>query len=115
MRRWATFLVCALVRRCFWLRKIYFPREVFPLGTVAGAVVDFGFSLVIFVPVYAWYAVNDPHVEPSGKLLFSDAADVFRSSPDGLQEIRAHLRFGSADFFSRSPNSGSREVQIIQF
>src|SRR5260370_28893684 len=34
------------------------------------------------------------------KLLFSDAADVFQSSLNGLQEIRAHLGFCGADFFS---------------
>jgi ABC-type polysaccharide/polyol phosphate export permease len=60
----------SLTRNSRLVTKIYFPREVFPLGTVAGAVVDFGFSLVIFVPVYAWYAVNDRYVQPSGMLLF---------------------------------------------
>src|SRR5206468_12414061 len=51
----------------------------------------------------------------AGKLLFGYLADVLRSSPDGLQEIRTHLCFGRADFFSRNPVSSSREVYIIQF
>ena len=58
----------SLTRNSRLVTKIYFPREVFPLGTVAGAIVDFSISLTILIPVYAFYAVksqgiiSEPHV-----------------------------------------------------
>ena len=47
----------SLTRNSRLVTKIYFPREVFPLGTVAGAIVDFSISLTILIPVYAYYLV----------------------------------------------------------
>jgi lipopolysaccharide transport system permease protein len=64
----------SLTRNSRLVTKIYFPREVFPLGTVAGAIVDFSISLSILVPVYAYYAIRDrgvfePHVHLTPMLL----------------------------------------------
>ena len=58
----------SLTRNSRLVTKIYFPREVFPLGTVAGALVDFGVSLAIFVPVYVYYVVTDVRVMATGRL-----------------------------------------------
>ena len=37
------------------IRKIYFPREVFPLTSVVTKTVEFGISLVILIALMAWY------------------------------------------------------------
>ena len=58
----------SLTRNSRLVTKIYFPREVFPLGTVAGALVDFGVSLLIFIPVYVFYVVTDLRVAANGHL-----------------------------------------------
>src|SRR5260221_8925940 len=59
----------SLTRNSRLVTKIYFPREVFPLGTVAGGLVDFAVSLGIFIPVYIYYLRTDPRVQPSAMLL----------------------------------------------
>src|SRR5260221_2604702 len=59
----------SLTRNSRLVTKIYFPREVFPLGTVAGALVDFSVSLLIFIPVYIYYVATDANVHPSGMLV----------------------------------------------
>jgi ABC-type polysaccharide/polyol phosphate export permease len=59
----------SLTRNSRLVTKIYFPREVFPLGTVGGALVDFGVSMFIIVPVYIFYIIRDVHVHPSLMLL----------------------------------------------
>jgi ABC-type polysaccharide/polyol phosphate export permease len=59
----------SLTRNSRLVTKIYFPREVFPLGTVGGALVDFGISMFIIVPVYIFYVIRDVHVHPSLMLL----------------------------------------------
>src|SRR5438309_1312296 len=46
----------SLTRNSRLVTKIYFPREVFPLGTVGGALVDFAVALPILIPVYIFYA-----------------------------------------------------------
>src|ERR1700710_1401042 len=51
----------SLTRNSRLVTKIYFPREVFPLGTVAGALVDFGVSLSLLIPVYIYTRFTDPH------------------------------------------------------
>jgi len=65
----------SLTRNSRLVTKIYFPREVFPLGTVAGAIVDFSISLTILIPVYLFYAFRDgsisgPHVHATPMLAF---------------------------------------------
>lgn len=59
----------SLTRNSRLVTKIYFPREVFPLGTVAGALVDFSVSLSIFIPVYLFYVITDPRVSISRHLV----------------------------------------------
>jgi ABC-type polysaccharide/polyol phosphate export permease len=59
----------SLTRNSRLVTKIYFPREVFPLGTVAGGLVDFAVSLAIFIPVYVYYIMTDHRVQPSAMLL----------------------------------------------
>lgn len=59
----------SLTRNSRLVTKIYFPREVFPLGTVAGALVDFGVSLLILIPVYCFYAATDPNIHAGPRLL----------------------------------------------
>jgi lipopolysaccharide transport system permease protein len=59
----------SLTRNSRLVTKIYFPREVFPLATVGGAIVDFAVSMLILIPVYVYFAVHDPHVRLSGMLL----------------------------------------------
>jgi ABC-type polysaccharide/polyol phosphate export permease len=49
----------SLTRNSRLVTKIYFPREVFPLANVVGALVDFGIALLVFAPIYVWYAVKN--------------------------------------------------------
>src|SRR5258706_70097 len=58
----------SLTRNSRLVTKIYFPREVFPLGTVAGAIVDFMISLTIFIPVYLFYSLRNADVHPNAML-----------------------------------------------
>src|SRR4051794_23755103 len=63
-----------LTRNSRLVTKIYFPREVFPLANVLGALVDFGIALTVFIPVYLFYIWKAPAAgfvqpHPSGWLL----------------------------------------------
>jgi lipopolysaccharide transport system permease protein len=49
-----------LTRNSRLVTKIYFPREVFPLANVLGALVDFGVALAVFVPIYIFYVIKTP-------------------------------------------------------
>jgi len=49
-----------LTRNSRLVTKIYFPREVFPLANVLGALVDFGIALSVFIPVYIFYIFKTP-------------------------------------------------------
>jgi lipopolysaccharide transport system permease protein len=40
------------------LTKVYFPREIFTLSSIANRIVDFGFSLITFVFLIFFYAVK---------------------------------------------------------
>src|SRR5258706_3760255 len=57
-----------LTRNSRLVTKIYFPREVFPLASVAGAFVDFMLASVVVVPFYLYY-IHTGDVEPSARLL----------------------------------------------
>lgn len=39
------------------IKKVYCPRIVFPLAPVLAALVDFGVTLLLLVPLMAWYGV----------------------------------------------------------
>lgn len=58
----------SLTRNSRLVTKIYFPREVFPLATVGGAMVDFCVSLSILIPTYLYYVITDKYVHPSPML-----------------------------------------------
>lgn len=49
-----------LTRNSRLVTKIYFPREVFPLANVLGALVDFSIALTVFIPVYIFYIFKTP-------------------------------------------------------
>ena len=48
----------SLTRNSRLVTKIYFPREVFPLASVAGSMVDFGIAVLVVVPFYAYFVVT---------------------------------------------------------
>jgi ABC-type polysaccharide/polyol phosphate export permease len=52
-----------LTRNSRLVTKIYFPREVFPLANVLGALVDFGIALLVFIPIYIFYVFKTPSQE----------------------------------------------------
>src|SRR3954462_13455509 len=66
-----------LTRNSRLVTKIYFPREVFPLANVLGALVDFGIALSVYIPANIFYIFKpiDPaktyfvHPHPSAMLL----------------------------------------------
>ncbi|HEY7120703.1 MAG TPA: ABC transporter permease [Tepidisphaeraceae bacterium] len=63
-----------LTRNSRLVTKIYFPREVFPLANVLGALVDFGIAMTVFIPIYVFYVFKSPvapfvQPHPSGWLL----------------------------------------------
>src|SRR3982750_174915 len=59
-----------LTRNSRLVTKIYFPREVFPLANVLGALVDFGIAMLIFTPIYIWFAATSEAIRISPMLLF---------------------------------------------
>lgn len=58
----------SLTRNSRLVTKIYFPREVFPLASVAGSLVDFAIACLVVVPFYIYFAVQG-NVQPSWMLL----------------------------------------------
>ena len=58
-----------LTRNSRLVTKIYFPREVFPLASLAGAFVDFCFAALMVIPFYIYYAHTDDAVAPGARLL----------------------------------------------
>jgi ABC-type polysaccharide/polyol phosphate export permease len=63
------FSVESLTRNSRLVTKIYFPREVFPLGSVTASLVDFGVAMLVFVPFYVYHAATG-HVQVGWALLF---------------------------------------------
>ena len=53
-----------LTRNSRLVTKIYFPREVFPLANVLGALVDFGIAMTVFIPIYIFYILHVPSNAP---------------------------------------------------
>jgi ABC-type polysaccharide/polyol phosphate export permease len=53
-----------LTRNSRLVTKIYFPREVFPLANVLGALVDFGIAMTVFIPIYIFYVLHNPANAP---------------------------------------------------
>jgi ABC-type polysaccharide/polyol phosphate export permease len=57
----------SLTRNSRLVTKIYFPREVFPLATLAGTLVDFCIACLVIVPFYIYFALAElpaPLVNP---------------------------------------------------
>lgn len=49
--------VGSVVNNANLIRKIYFPREIFPLAVIATKLVELGIGLVILAVMMAWYGV----------------------------------------------------------
>lgn len=47
----------SLTRNSRLVTKIYFPREVFPLGSVTASLVDLGIASLVIIPVYIYYLI----------------------------------------------------------
>lgn len=62
------FSIDCLNRNSRLVTKIYFPREVFPLGSIAAMLVDFGIGWAMFIPFYI-YGVYNGVLHPSAALL----------------------------------------------
>lgn len=58
----------SLTRNSRLVTKIYFPREVFPLASLAGSLVDFGIACGVMLPFYVYFVVIG-NVHPSWMLL----------------------------------------------
>ncbi len=52
--------VSSLTGNAGLVSKIYFPREIFPLSTLAVATVDFAVGATVLVALMAWYRVPPP-------------------------------------------------------
>src|SRR5215207_8870019 len=57
-----------LTRNSRLVTKIYFPREVFPLSSVASSFVDFAIASLVIVPFYLYY-MHTGAVEATPRLL----------------------------------------------
>jgi len=64
------FSVESLTRNSRLVTKIYFPREVFPLGSVTASLVDFGVGMLVFLPVYIYFLAVGKVSLGSSVLLF---------------------------------------------
>jgi len=49
--------VQSVVSNAHLIKKIYFPREIFPLAAVLTRVVDFAFGFVILIALMVWYGI----------------------------------------------------------
>ena len=49
--------------------KVYFPRAVMPLSIVISNLVQFGIGLLLFLILYAYYALQDHLLQPNSTLL----------------------------------------------
>ena len=58
----------SLTRNARLVTKIYFPREVFPLASLAGSLVDCAIAAGLLIPFYVFYAVRGD-VNPGAMLL----------------------------------------------
>lgn len=47
----------SLVEHAHIIRKVYFPREVLPLSSIAAALVDFAIATVVFIGLMAYYGI----------------------------------------------------------
>jgi lipopolysaccharide transport system permease protein len=47
----------SLIHSSGLISKVYFPRLIIPIASIATAVVDFGFSLLVMFGLMAWYGV----------------------------------------------------------
>lgn len=52
-----SFATQSIVNNSNLVRKIYFPREIFPLAAIAACLVDFGVASTIFVGMMAYYHI----------------------------------------------------------
>lgn len=50
--------VSSVVNHANLIRKIYFPREVFPLTSIAAKLVELGISMVLLLLLMRWYGVT---------------------------------------------------------
>jgi ABC-type polysaccharide/polyol phosphate export permease len=57
-----------LTRNSRLVTKVYFPREVFPLSSVAGSFVDFCIAALVIIPFYLYY-LHTGDVEATPRLL----------------------------------------------
>ncbi|MCL4499242.1 MAG: ABC transporter permease, partial [Chloroflexi bacterium] len=53
-----SFAVPSLVNNMNLVTKVYFPREILPIGNVGAALVDFGLSAAVFVVMMLFYRVS---------------------------------------------------------
>jgi lipopolysaccharide transport system permease protein len=52
------FSIPSLVNNMNLVTKVYFPREILPIGNVGAALVDFGVAGIIFIGMMIWYRVD---------------------------------------------------------
>lgn len=50
--------VGSIVNHANLIRKIYFPREVFPLTSIVAKLVEFGIAFVLLIGLMAWFGVT---------------------------------------------------------
>lgn len=53
----ATEGVNSIVNNAHLIKKIYFPREVFPLTATVTKITEFGFNLIVLLVMMAWYGI----------------------------------------------------------
>jgi lipopolysaccharide transport system permease protein len=68
----ATEGVNSVVSNAHLIKKIYFPREVFPLTATVTKVTEFGFNLIVLLLMMAWYGIL-----PSAHALWLPAIVVY--------------------------------------
>jgi ABC-2 type transport system permease protein len=66
----------SIVANAALIKKVYCPREVFPLAVVGASVVNFGFQLVVLAGALGIAAISGERVDPSTDLLLAPLALV---------------------------------------
>lgn len=53
-----SFASASIVQNAGILRKIYFPRELFPIAAALTSSIDFGLSFIIYIGMMIWYRIS---------------------------------------------------------
>ncbi len=102
---------CLVANRSL-VTKVYFPREVFPLSSVAGATVDFTVACVVLVALMAWFHGGTWRFTPSAGLWLLPIVFVIQT----MLTVGVGMMLAMANLFYRDVRQVfSAGLQLLMF